>query len=117
MPSPIRVAVTGAAGQVAYSLLPRLASGEVFGRDQKVILQLLEIPQALTALARELPSLSRWADVCLCEYTDHGYCGPIVTGHDGQPEISNDKALPALAAAAFALRLIPSISFSRTSSV
>src|SRR5438034_10151423 len=50
MPSPIRVAVTGAAGQVAYSLLPRLASGEVFGPNQKVILQLLEIPQALTAL-------------------------------------------------------------------
>jgi len=50
MPSPIRVAVTGAAGQVAYALLPRLASGEVFGRKQKVILQLLEIPQALTAL-------------------------------------------------------------------
>jgi malate dehydrogenase len=50
MPSPIRVAVTGAAGQVAYTMLPRLASGEVFGPDQKVILQLLEIPQALTAL-------------------------------------------------------------------
>jgi malate dehydrogenase len=50
MPSPIRVAVTGAAGQVAYTLLPRLASDEVFGPDQKVILQLLEIPQALTAL-------------------------------------------------------------------
>lgn len=50
MPSPIRVAVTGAAGQVAYSLLPRIASGEVFGADQKVTLQLLEIPQALQAL-------------------------------------------------------------------
>jgi malate dehydrogenase len=50
MPSPIRVAVTGAAGQVAYALLPRLASGEVFGPNQKIILQLLEIPQALTAL-------------------------------------------------------------------
>jgi malate dehydrogenase len=50
MPSPIRVAVTGAAGQVAYALLPRIASGEIFGRDRKVILQLLEIPQALGAL-------------------------------------------------------------------
>jgi malate dehydrogenase len=50
MPSSIRVAVTGAAGQVAYSLLPRLASGEVFGPDRKVILQLLEITPALTAL-------------------------------------------------------------------
>src|SRR5437763_13670698 len=50
MPSPIRVAVTGAAGQVAYSILPRLASGEVFGPNQKIVLQLLEIPPALTAL-------------------------------------------------------------------
>lgn len=50
MSQPIRVAVTGAAGQVAYSLLPRLASGEVFGPSQKIILQLLEITPALTAL-------------------------------------------------------------------
>src|SRR5262245_5344717 len=40
----IRVAVSGAAGQVAYSLLGRLASGEVFGPDKRVVLQLLEIP-------------------------------------------------------------------------
>ena len=46
----IRVAVTGAAGQVAYAMLGRLASGEVFGPDKKVILHLLEIPQALPAL-------------------------------------------------------------------
>src|SRR5262245_4870678 len=41
----IRVAVTGAAGQVAYGLLARLASGEVFGPDKQVVLQLLEIPK------------------------------------------------------------------------
>lgn len=46
----IRVAVTGAAGQVAYAMLGRLASGEIFGPDTKVVLQLLEIPQALPAL-------------------------------------------------------------------
>src|SRR4051794_12305549 len=46
----IRVAVTGAAGQVAYSMLGRLASGEVFGPNTKVILQLLEIPPAMPAL-------------------------------------------------------------------
>ncbi|MCS6849879.1 MAG: malate dehydrogenase [Gemmataceae bacterium] len=46
----IRVAVTGAAGQVAYALLGRLASGEVFGPERRVVLQLLEIPQALPAL-------------------------------------------------------------------
>jgi malate dehydrogenase len=46
----IRVAVTGAAGQVAYAMLGRLASGEVFGPNTKVILQLLEITQAMPAL-------------------------------------------------------------------
>lgn len=50
MAQTIRVAVTGAAGQVAYAMLGRLASGEVFGHNTKVILQLLEIPQALPAL-------------------------------------------------------------------
>src|SRR5262245_43766688 len=43
--SALRVTVTGAAGQVAYSMLGRLASGEVFGPNQKIILQLLEIPR------------------------------------------------------------------------
>src|SRR5215831_18666216 len=50
MANTIRVAVTGAAGQVAYAMLGRLASGEVFGPNQKVILQLLEIPKAMQAL-------------------------------------------------------------------
>ena len=50
MPTPIRVAVTGAAGQVAYSMLARLASGEVFGPETPVALHLLEITPALTAL-------------------------------------------------------------------
>ena len=40
----VRVAITGAAGQIGYSLLFRIASGEMLGRDQPVILQLLEIP-------------------------------------------------------------------------
>src|SRR6478672_9086029 len=47
---PVRVAVTGAAGQIGYSLLFRLASGELLGPDQPVILQLLEITPALGAL-------------------------------------------------------------------
>lgn len=46
----VRVAVTGAAGQVAYAMLARLASGAIFGPDTQVILHLLEIPQALPAL-------------------------------------------------------------------
>ncbi len=44
MKKPLRVAVTGAAGQIGYSLLFRIASGEMLGKDQPVILQLLEIP-------------------------------------------------------------------------
>ena len=50
MKTPIRVAVTGAAGQIGYSLLFRIASGEMLGKDQPVILQLLEITPALNAL-------------------------------------------------------------------
>jgi malate dehydrogenase len=46
----VRVAVTGAAGQVAYAMLGRLACGEVFGPQTKVVLQLLEIPQAMQGL-------------------------------------------------------------------
>ncbi|MFC3859560.1 malate dehydrogenase [Deinococcus antarcticus] len=47
---PVRVAVTGAAGQIGYSLLFRIASGDMLGKDQPVILQLLEITPALKAL-------------------------------------------------------------------
>src|SRR6516225_9440449 len=50
MANVIRVAVTGAAGQVAYAMLGRLASGEIFGPDKKIILQLLEITQAMPSL-------------------------------------------------------------------
>lgn len=48
--SPVRVAVTGAAGQIGYSLVFRVASGQLFGPDQPVVLQLLEIPPAMGAL-------------------------------------------------------------------
>lgn len=48
--APIRVAVTGAAGQIGYALLFRIASGAMFGRDQPVALNLIEIPPALDAL-------------------------------------------------------------------
>ena len=44
MKNPVRVAITGAAGQIGYSLLFRIASGEMLGKDQPVILQLLELP-------------------------------------------------------------------------
>ncbi|MBQ9578349.1 MAG: malate dehydrogenase, partial [Ottowia sp.] len=56
---PVRVAVTGAAGQIGYALLFRIASGEMLGKDQPVILQLLEIPdekaqKALSGVMMEL---------------------------------------------------------------
>jgi malate dehydrogenase len=61
--SPLRVAVTGAAGQIGYSLLYRIASGEMLGKDQPVILQLLEIPDekaqnALKGVMMELEDCS-----------------------------------------------------------
>jgi malate dehydrogenase len=56
---PLRVAVTGAAGQICYSLLKRIAAGEMFGRQTPIVLQLLEIPtekaqKALSGVAMEL---------------------------------------------------------------
>lgn len=50
MKSPVRVTVTGAAGQISYSLLFRIAAGEMLGADQPVILQLLEVTPAMKAL-------------------------------------------------------------------
>src|SRR5213082_1155628 len=50
MKSPLKVAVTGAAGQIGYSLVFRIASGEMFGWDQPLTLHLIEIPNALGAL-------------------------------------------------------------------
>lgn len=50
MNAPLRVAITGAAGQIAYNLIFRVASGEVFGDDQPLYLHLLEIPAAMKAL-------------------------------------------------------------------
>jgi len=57
--APIRVAVTGAAGQIGYALVPRIAAGEMFGPDQPVVLQMIEIPDekaqnALRGVAMEL---------------------------------------------------------------
>ncbi|MDP0589541.1 MAG: malate dehydrogenase [Candidatus Endonucleobacter bathymodioli] len=50
MKQPVRIAVTGAAGNISYSLLFKIASGEMLGADQPVILQLVEIPQAMGKL-------------------------------------------------------------------
>jgi porphobilinogen synthase len=53
------------------------------------------VPRAVRALKKEIPDLLVWADVCMCEYTDHGHCGIIREG-----EVDNDATLPLLAKAA-----------------
>lgn len=58
MKSPVRVAVTGAAGQISYALLFRIAAGEMLGKDQPIILQLLEIPPAMETLNGVVMELS-----------------------------------------------------------
>ncbi|MDH5373726.1 MAG: porphobilinogen synthase, partial [Acidimicrobiia bacterium] len=53
------------------------------------------VPQAIAAVAEAAPDLVRWADVCLCEYTSHGHCGPL-----NGDVVDNDATLPLLARAA-----------------
>lgn len=55
------------------------------------------VPRAIEAVASAAPDLVRWADVCLCEYTSHGHCGPL-----RGDVVDNDSALPLLAKAALA---------------
>ena len=58
------------------------------------------VPTALAAVRGALPDLSLWADVCLCEYTDHGHCGPLSAAPGGETIVDNDAALPRLSDAA-----------------
>jgi porphobilinogen synthase len=58
------------------------------------------VPRALRAVCQELPEFSLWADVCLCEYTDHGHCGPLAKGGDGRTDVDNDRTVALLARAA-----------------
>ena len=71
--APMRVAVTGAAGQIGYSLLFRIANGDLLGKDQPVILQLLEIPdeKAQKALAGVMMELEDCAFPLLASMTAH----------------------------------------------
>jgi malate dehydrogenase len=71
--APMRVAVTGAAGQIGYSLLFRIANGDLLGKDQPVILQLLEIPdeKAQKALAGVMMELDDCAFPLLASMTAH----------------------------------------------
>jgi len=72
--TPVRVAVTGAAGQIGYALLFRIASGEMLGKDQPVILQLLEIPdeKAQKALKGVIMELDDCAFPLLAGIEAHG---------------------------------------------
>jgi len=63
--SAIRVLITGAAGQIGYALCPKIANGEVFGKDQKVILHLLDIPVAEASLNGVVMELQDCAFPCL----------------------------------------------------
>ena len=58
MKAPVRITITGAAGQIGYSLIFRIAAGDMLGKDQPVILQLLEIPPAMGALDGVVMELS-----------------------------------------------------------
>jgi malate dehydrogenase len=80
MKSPLRVAVTGAAGQIGYSLLFRIASGSMFGPDQPVILHLIEVEAALPALGGVVMELQDCAFPLLAGITptaslDEGFKG------------------------------------------
>ncbi|MBY0379235.1 MAG: malate dehydrogenase [Burkholderiales bacterium] len=73
MKSPIKIAITGAAGQISYSLLFRIASGDMLGKDQPVILQLLEIEPAMNALKGVVMELDD------CAYP---LLNGVITSHD-----------------------------------
>jgi malate dehydrogenase len=79
MKSPVRVAVTGAAGQIGYSLIFRIASGEMLGKDQPVILQMLELPMEKAQAALK---------GCMMELEDCAF--PLLAGMVGtdDPEVA-----------------------------
>ena len=81
---PVRVAVTGAAGQIGYALLFRIASGEMLGKDQPVILQLLEIPdeKAQKALKGVMMELEDCAFPLLAGMEAHGDANSAFKGTD-----------------------------------
>lgn len=81
MPTPVRVAVTGAAGQISYSLLFRIAAGDMLGSSQPVILQLLDIPESGKILDGVLMELQDCAFPLLTD---------VIVTHD--PMIAFDQA-------------------------
>src|SRR4051812_5132423 len=82
MTAPIRVAVTGAGGQIGYALIFRIASGGLFGPDQPVALQLLEITPALPALQGMLMELEDCAFPLLTEVVSSDQATTAFAGAD-----------------------------------
>ena len=89
-----QLAALGIGGVILFGLPPAKDPHGVAAADPEG-----PVPAALRALRADNTPLSLWADVCLCEYTDHGHCGPLVERH-GTIDVDNDAALPLLAAAA-----------------
>ena len=58
------------------------------------------VHEAVRLIKRQAPGLLVITDVCFCEYTDHGHCGPMMTHGDGRTDVDNDATLPLLAAQA-----------------
>jgi len=82
MKAPVRIAITGAAGQIGYSLLFRIASGEMLGKDQPVILQLLDLPQGQNAVKGVMMELEDCAFPLLADM--HTSDDPNVAFKDAQ---------------------------------
>jgi porphobilinogen synthase len=55
------------------------------------------VQEATRLIKRQAPGLLVITDVCFCEYTDHGHCGPLIRGFDGKVDVDNDATLPLLA--------------------
>src|SRR5208337_3421113 len=98
MTTPIRVAVTGAGGQIGYALLFRLASGAVFGPEQPVALQLLEITPALPALNGTLMELEDCAFPLLAEMKASDKAAEAFAGADQDHPVGPGECLRGLVA-------------------
>ena len=106
---PVRVAVTGAAGQIGYALLFRIASGEMLGKDQPVILQLLEVPvegpqKALKGVMMELDDC---AFPLLVEMTAHSDPMTAFKDADYAPLVGSRPRGPGMERAELLARLLP----------
>jgi porphobilinogen synthase len=85
------LAAVGVPGVILFGIPERKDAEGSAGYDPANV-----VPTAIRAIRADLPELSIWADVCLCEYTDHGHCGLVRPAPDGRIEVDNDATLPLL---------------------